>query len=171
MVAWRTARALAAAASVTALTLAGSSATASADTASPVVFRVPLTGAAEMAGLPPLTFTGQVQVAYPPDPVVPPNPIQPVSTVLRDVVGTGGGVSCDARGAETFKVDRSVSTLTFTGSYRLFPPDPIIPQDAACRGHEIGVKYVVNLDSAGQVIGVPAATVDCIEFSCTIDNP
>jgi hypothetical protein len=91
--------------------------------------------------------------------------------VLRDVVGTGGGVSCDARGAETFKLNRATDTLTFTGSYNLYPTDPVQPQNAACTGHQIGVQYVVNLDSAGQVIGVPAATVACVELTCSPGTP
>jgi hypothetical protein len=142
------------------------------------VFRVPVTGSLHSAGLPVLAFTGNVQVVYPPnpssppDPVIPPNPIR-VATILRDVVGTGGGVSCDARGAETFRLDQGATdTLTFTGSYRLYPPvpilptDPILPQNAACRGREVGVRYVINLDDAGQVIGVPTATITCVDLNC-----
>ncbi|MGI5133818.1 hypothetical protein [Streptomyces sp. CA-106110] len=129
--------------------------------------------------LPALTFTGFAEVTYPPGPIfppipiVPPNPVRPVSTVLRDVVGTGGGVSCDARGAETFQLNRATDTLTFTGSYTLHPGAPIQPQNALCAGHQIGVQYVAHLDSAGQVIGVPAATFVCVELNCNneSDNP
>ncbi|MER5917202.1 hypothetical protein ABT124_44425, partial [Streptomyces sp. NPDC001982] len=99
----------------------------------------------------------------PPGPAVPPNPVE-VATVLRDVVGTGGGVSCDARGAQTFRLNLTTETPTFTGAYDLYPPDPVQPQNAACAGHRIGVRYVAHLDAAGQVIGTPTATAVDIDI-------
>jgi hypothetical protein len=163
-------RAAALAAPVTALALADSAAAASANPAAAVVFRVPVTGTLDMVSLPPLAFTGTAQITYPPQPIFPPQPIKPVSTVLRQVTGTGGGLSCDARGAQTFKLNRATDTLTFTGTYKLYPPTPIRQNDA-CTGRQIGVQYVLHLDAAGQVTGTPTATAECIELNCNTDTP
>jgi hypothetical protein len=165
MVKSRFTRAAGVAALVTALTVAGSGVAASAAVPA-AILQAPVGGTLHVFGLPALAFTGNVQITYPPVPVLPPDPVKPIATVLSNVVGTGSGVSCDARGADTVRLSRLVSTLTFTGIYRLYPPVPIIPQNDACSGHLMGVQYVLNLDSAGQVIGVPTATVQCVDALC-----
>lgn len=146
--------------------LAGSAAGAAPDAppaGPPSRFDVPLTGQATFADLGTLTFTGSVRVA------VPPNPISPLGLRIihtrLDGLGTGAAVSCEARGSQHFRL-AAASTLEFTGTYNLIPPDPVRPGDPAeaCWGKRVNVAFTVNLDAAGNVVGQPSATaVDPVE--------
>jgi hypothetical protein len=56
----------------------------------------------------------------------------------------------------TSKITRAVAVAApVTGTYKLYLP-VAIRQNDACNGHQIGVQYVLHLDTAGQVIGTPA---------------
>jgi hypothetical protein len=98
-----------------------------------------------------LTFAGTVRVGVPPNPV---SPLRVVHTRLVDVVGTGAGVSCAARGAAHFRVTPE-GTVEFTGTYNLVPPNPIQPGDPAeaCWGNRLSVAYTITFDAEGNVVG------------------
>lgn len=142
--------------------LAGSVAAAAAPVTPPAGppsrFEVPLTGQATFADLGTLTFTGRVHIAVPPNPISPQG-LRIIHTRLIDGLGTGAGVSCEARGSQHFRL-ASQSTLEFTGAYNMVPPNPIKPGDPAeaCWGKRLNVAFTVNLDDAGNVVGQPTAT-------------
>ncbi|WP_155370050.1 hypothetical protein [Catellatospora vulcania] len=120
-------------------------------------FEVPLTGQATFADLGTLTFAGKVLLAVPPNPISPQG-FQIIHTRLVDGLGTGTEVSCAARGSQHFRL-ASASTLEFTGTYNMVPPNPIQPGDPAeaCWGKRLDVEFTVNLDAAGNVVGLPTA--------------
>ena len=94
-----------------------------------------------------VTLSGNLHLVtqFSPDPIVPPNPIIPPSpirviTTLVDVTGTGQtGLRYQATGTSIFTSTIPPSpiapvALTFTGSYKLVPPNPIVPPTSAPRG-------------------------------------
>ncbi|MEV4413352.1 hypothetical protein [Catellatospora sp. NPDC049609] len=159
----RIARWAAAAATVAAAVFAGSASAAPKPEDPPVTgpqtrFEVPLTGEATFAELGTLTFAGQVRVSVQPRPATTPDALRIIHTRLEDVVGTGTGVSCEARGAAHFRLP-AAATLQFTGEYNLVPAGPVPPGDPAeaCWGNRLTVEYTVNLDADGNVVGEPTA--------------
>ncbi|BCJ75621.1 hypothetical protein CS0771_51650 [Catellatospora sp. IY07-71] len=121
-------------------------------------FEVPLTGSATFEELGELAFTGTVRVAVS-------NPADAaakriIHTRLGEVVGTGTGVTCEARSAEHFRL-AAAETLTFTGTFDLVPPDGTAAGDAAeaCWGQHLDVRFTVALGADGKVTGEPTAVV------------
>lgn len=156
MLASRFTRAVTAAAAITALTLAGTGTQASAQESGAVRF-IPLSGSALIADLGTLTFTGQVQVvtpalpAYPPTPVYPSDPIREITT-LRNVIGTSADVTCKARGTDAVLVPQQNLDTPPTGTYNLYPNDPIFPGgpiSPSCGDFRIAVRYLTTLDADG----------------------
>ncbi|GAA1401762.1 hypothetical protein GCM10009662_25540 [Catellatospora coxensis] len=119
---------------------------------------MPLTGQATFADLGTLTFTGTVHLAVPPNPISPLG-LRIIHTRLVDGLGTGAGISCEARGSQHFRLAAD-NTLEFTGTYNMVPPNPVQPGDPAeaCWGKRVNVAFTVELDAAGNVAGQPTAT-------------
>lgn len=110
-----------------------------------------------MIGARTLTFTGQVQVvtpslpAYPIGPIFPPQPIREI-TMLSNVVGTGDGLSCGARGTAALLVPQQELDTPPTATYNLYPPEPVHPIDPItpdCRDFQVTVRFLTTLDANG----------------------
>jgi hypothetical protein len=127
-----------------------------------VSLKVPLTGTiASAAG--PLAVTGTAHlVVIPPNPVMPVDPVR-VQTNLSQVRAANAQVSCKAVGAQKFTL--ASAGTGFTGSYRLYPGDPILPQDPVAPGTcaglaSLGVDYQLQLNDQGEVTGATAVALD-----------